>query len=89
MFGSFSKGNLIKFKYVCSNEVCVLMQALMSFTQSHIICYLGNRIRGEEVGRSWASPPSGSSHTALWCPEAVQEKQSVKQQQFKYSGMRK
>lgn len=37
-----------------------------------MVSYLGNRTRGGEVCRSWASPPSGSSHTALWCPEAVQ-----------------
>lgn len=47
--------------------------------------YLGNRTRGGEVGRSWASPPSEFSRTALWCPGAVQEEESINQEQGKYS----
>lgn len=38
----------------------------------YTLTYPGNRTRSVEVCKSWASPPSGSSHTALWCPEAVE-----------------
>lgn len=45
------------------------------FTKATCSSYLVNRTRGEGVCRSWASPPSGSSRTAWWCPEAGREKE--------------
>ena len=37
------------------------------------VTHLGSRTHGGAGGRSWASPPSGSSRTAGWFPGAAQE----------------
>lgn len=53
-------------------------RSLMSLKQSSVriqalfSTYQENHTHGEEVCKSWASPPSESSRTAVWSPEAAQ-----------------
>lgn len=63
------------FFYMCSIcwvffTACIRPRHCVS--AGYTLTYPGNRTRSVEVCKSWASPPSGSSHTALWCPEAVE-----------------
>lgn len=73
--------SLTRIKYHLSFSTCAV-SAEFFFTAcirprhcvsaGYTLTYPGNRTRSVEVCKSWASPPSGSSHTALWCPEAVE-----------------